>query len=235
MSTTVLLIHGAFADGSSWNNVIARLQAAGVQAKAVPNPLRGVTLDGEYVKSVVAQTGGDVVLVGHSYGGPVITYAGSGQPNVKAIVFVSAFGLDKGESAQASGSGYPDPPLLGAVQPWNYPGSDVPELSIKPEDYRRVFAADWSEADAAIGAANQRPLSLLGLTEPLSVEPAWKSVPTWWIFGSKDEAINSDYQRATAEKIGAKVTEVEGGSHTTLVSHPDEVAKVILEAVNSLG
>jgi hypothetical protein len=106
------------------------------------------------------------------------------------MVFVSALVLDKGESAQAAQAAFPDPPLLQAVQPRNYPGSEVPELSIKVEDCRRVFAADSSEAEAAIGAANQRPLSLLGLTETLSVEPAWKSAPTWWIVGTADEAIS---------------------------------------------
>jgi pimeloyl-ACP methyl ester carboxylesterase len=235
MSTTVLLVHGAFADGSSWNNVLTRLQAAGVEAKAIPNQLRGLTNDGEYVKSVIAQTDGDVVLVGHSYGGAVNSYAGSGQANVKAIVFVSALALDKGESGQGVQAAFPDPPLLSAVQPWTYPGSDVPELSIKVEDYHRVFAADWSDADAALGAANQRPLSLVGLTETLSIEPAWKGVPTWWVFGSEDGGINPEYQRAAAKKIGATLTEVPGGSHTMLVSRSDEVAKVIMEAVSSVG
>ena len=130
MAMTVLLVHGAFADGSSWNGVIERLQAAGVKARTIPNPLRGLTSDGEYVKSVVSQTDGDVVLVGHSYGGPVATYAGSGQTNVKAIVFVSAFGIDKGETAGESAKNYPKPALSDALQPWTYPGSETPELSM---------------------------------------------------------------------------------------------------------
>ncbi|MCW2783222.1 MAG: alpha/beta hydrolase [Marmoricola sp.] len=235
MSTTVLLVHGAFADGSSWNNVIARLQGAGVTAKALANPLRGLTNDGEYVKSVVAQTEGDVVLVGHSYGGPVITYAGSDAENVKALVFVGAFGLDKGENAQNSGSDYPEPALIGALRPSTVPGSDVPDLSINVDDYHRVFAADVSDSAAALGAATQRPVSAAGLGEPLSVDPAWKRVPTWWVLGTEDQAINPDYQRATAKKIGATVTELAGGSHSIAVSRSEEVADVILEAVRSLG
>jgi len=235
MSPTVLLIHGAFADGSAWNNVIARLQAAGVSAKAVANPLRGLTNDGEYVKSVVDQTEGDVILVGHSYGGPVITYAGSTADNVKALVFVAAFGLDKGENAQNSGADFPEPPLIGALRPWTFPGSDVPDLSIAVEEYHRVFAADISEADAALGAATQRPVSAAGLGEPLGVDPAWKRIPAWWVIGTEDRSINPDYQRATAQKIGATVTELEGGSHSIAISRADEVADVILSAVRSLG
>jgi len=235
MSTTVLLVHGAFADGSAWNNVIARLQAAGVTAKAVANPLRGLSNDGEYVKSVVAQTEGDVVLVGHSYGGPVITYAGSDAENVKSLVFVAAFGLDKGENAQNSGADFPESPLIGALRPWTVPGTDVPDLSIAIEEYHRVFAADVPEADAVLGAATQRPVSAAGLGEPLAVEPAWKRVPTWWVIGTDDRAINPDYQRAIAKKIGATVTELDGGSHSIAISRSEEVADVILEAVRANG
>jgi len=235
MTATVLLIHGAFADGSSWNKVIARLKEAGIAARTVANPLRGLSVDGEYVASVVAQTEGDVVLVGHSYGGPVITYAGSAADNVKALVFVAAFGLDKGESAQDSGASFPEPELLSALQTWNFPGSDLPDLSIVQDKYRRVFAADVTDEEAASGATNQRPVSALGLGEPLAVEPAWKRVPTWWVIGSEDHAINPDYQRATAKKIGATVTELEGGSHSIAVSRSAEVATAIIEAVNSLS
>ncbi|KQO05418.1 hypothetical protein ASF06_18175 [Agreia sp. Leaf244] len=214
--------------------MIERLQAFGVTVKTVANPLRGLTFDGEYVKSVVSQTEGDVVLVGHSYGGPVVTYAGSGQPNVKAVVFVSAFGIDKGETAGASAEDYPKPALADALQPWTYPGSETAEVSIREEEYHRVFAADLPEASAAVQAANQRPLSRLGLSEPLTVEPAWKAVPTWWIFGTEDKVINPDYQRDKSRKFGSTVTEVEGGSHATLISHADEVADVILAAVSAV-
>ncbi|MGW3108307.1 alpha/beta fold hydrolase [Streptomyces sp. NPDC001100] len=235
MSATVLLVHGAFADGSSWNKVIAHLRKAGITARAIPNQLRGLTADGEYVASVVAQTEGDVVLVGHSYGGPVITYAGSTADNVKGLVFVAAFGLDKGQSAQEATGGYPEPELVSALQPWSYPGSDVPELTIQVDKYRSVFAADVTDEEAAAGAANQRPASAVALGEPLSVEPAWKRVPSWWVVAGADNSINPDYQRATAEAIGATVTELEGGSHSIAVSRSREVADVIIEAVRSVS
>ena len=235
MSATVLLVHGAFADGSSWNGVIENLKANNVNARAVANPLRGLTNDGEYVASVVAQTEGDVILVGHSYGGPVITHAGSSAQNVKGLVFVGAFGLDQGESAQTSGQDFPEPPLLSALQTWTVPGSDLPDLSIQQDRYREVFAADVSDELAAAGATNQRPVSALGLGEPLAVEPAWKRVPTWWVLGTADQAINPDYQRSVSTKIGATTTEIDGGSHSIAVSHPAEVAEVILAAVRALS
>ncbi|MFF2385757.1 alpha/beta fold hydrolase [Streptomyces sp. NPDC058108] len=235
MSATVLLVHGAFADGSSWNKVIAHLRQAGITARAVPNPLRGLTADGEYVASAVAQTEGDVVLVGHSYGGPVITYAGSTAENVKALVFVAAFAVDKGQSAQGVGSGYPEPELVGALQPWSYPGSEVPEFTLQVDKYRSVFAADVTDEEAAAGAATQRPVSALALGEPLSVEPAWRRVPSWWVTAGADHAINPDYQRDAGQQIGATATVIEGGSHSIAVSRSREVAEVIIEAVRSVS
>ncbi|MDQ0771754.1 pimeloyl-ACP methyl ester carboxylesterase [Streptomyces aurantiacus] len=235
MSATVLLVHGAFADGSSWNKVIAHLREAGITARAVPNQLRGLTVDGEYVAGVVAQTEGDVVLVGHSYGGPVITYAGSTAGNVKGLVFVAAFGLDKGQSAQEATGGYPASELASALQPWSYPGSDLPEFTIQVDKYRSVFAADVTEEEAAAGAANQRPAAALALGEPLSAEPAWKRLPCWWVVSGADRSIDPEYQRATAEAIGATVTELEGGSHSIAVSRSREVADVIVEAVRSVS
>ncbi|GLY28843.1 alpha/beta hydrolase [Kineosporia sp. NBRC 101731] len=234
MSATVLLVHGAFADGSSWNRVIDRLHREGVAARAIANPLRGLTSDGEYVAGAIAQTDGDVVLVGHSYGGAVATYAGSSAPNVKAFVLVGAFGLDQGESAQSATAEYPDPALLSALQPWTYPGSDIPEVTIQVDRYPDVFGADLPEGEAALGALNQRPVAAQALGEPLAVAPTWRNVPTWWVFGSADHAIHPDFQRETAKKIGATVVELEGGSHAVAQSRADEVTAVILEAVHSL-
>ncbi|BCY09217.1 alpha/beta fold hydrolase [Actinoplanes sp. L3-i22] len=234
MSATVLLVHGAFADGSSWNQVIARLQRQGITARAVANPLRGLTADGSYVAGLIAQTDGDVVLVGHSYGGAVATYAASNATNVKALVFVGAFGLDQGESAQTATGGYPEPDLIAALRPQAVPGSDLPELTIDSGRYHDVFAADLPADQAALGAATQRPISAAGLGEPLAVEPAWRRVPSWWVFGSADRSIDPGYQRDTATKIGATTTELDGGSHSIAVSRPDEVAAVIADAVRSL-
>ncbi len=236
MTPTVLLVHGAFADGSAWNGVITRLQREGVAARAVANPLRGLSADGDYVAGLVNQIDGDVVLVGHSYGGAVATYAGGKTPDkTRALVLVGAFGLEKGESAQSSTSGYPDPGLGAALQPWSYPGSDLPELTIHAELYHQVFAADVAEAEAAVGAYTQRPVAAAALGEPLTGTPAWRTVPTWWVYGTADRAIHPDYQRDIAKKIGATTTVLDGGSHSIAVSEPDAVADVIIAAVRSVG
>jgi pimeloyl-ACP methyl ester carboxylesterase len=233
MPLTVLLVHGAFVDGSAWTKVIARLQRDGVTTRTVANPLRSLSGDGDYVAGVTAQTEGDVVLVGHSYGGPVITHAASVAQNVKALVLVAAFGLDRGDSALAAPADFP-PSLLGdALRPWRYPGSDAPEFTIDVDRYREVFAADVTDEEAAVGAANQRPASGIAFNEPLAVEPAWRRLPTWWVIPTRDNAINPDYQRATATKIGATTTEIEGGSHSVAMSRPDEVTDVILAAVRA--
>lgn len=234
MSPTVLLVHGAFADGSSWNRVIAGLHAAGITARALANPLRGLTADGEYIASVIAQTPGDAVLVGHSYGGAVATYAGSDAANVKALVLVGAFGLDRGQNAQSAADSYPEPALVSALQPWTYPGSELPEFTIQTDKYQHVFAADVADDEAALGALTQRPAAALALGEPLNVEPTWRRVPTWWVLGTADNAINPDYQRDTAKKIGATTVEIEGGSHSIAVSRADEVTAAILDAVRSI-
>jgi pimeloyl-ACP methyl ester carboxylesterase len=233
MAPTVLLVHGAFADGSAWNKVIADLRRSGITARTVANPLRGLAHDGAYVASVVAQTEGDVVLVGHSYGGPVITHAASKAENVKALVFVAAFGLDEGESAQTATADFTPSPLIEALRPWSHPGSDVPELTIEVDRYRDVFAADVTDEEAAAGAANQRPASASALAEPLAVEPAWRRLPTWWAVPTADRSIDPGYQRATAARIGATTTEIEGGSHSIAISRADEVTAVILAAVRA--
>lgn len=235
MSLTVLLVHGAFADGSSWTPVLKHLIAAGVTARAVVNPLRGLSADGEYVKSQVAQTEGDVLLVGHSYGGPVITYAGSGSPNVKGLVYVASFGLEQGVSVQDSTKDFPVSELNQSLQPWAYPGSDLPELTIAVDKYHSAFGADLPDEEAAVGALNQRPASALAFGEPLAVEPAWKNVPSWWALSTADNAINPDYQRHAAQTLGATVTEVEGGSHSIAVTRSREVADVILAAVKAVS
>lgn len=235
MSLTVLLVHGAFADGSSWGPVLRHLIDAGVTARAVVNPLRGLSADGEYVKSQVAQTEGDVLLVGHSYGGPVITYAGSGSANVKGLVYVASFGLEQGVSIQDSTKDFPVSELNQSLQPWTFPGSDLPEFTIQLDKYHSSFGADLSDEDAAIGALNQRPVAAIAFGEPLAVEPAWKSVPSWWALSAADNAINPDYQRHAAQTVGATVTELEGGSHSIAISRSREVADVILAAVKAVS
>lgn len=236
MAVTVLLVHGAFADGSSWNAVVERLQDAGVNTQAVANPLRGVTNDGEYVASAASQVEGDVVLVGHSYGGPVITYAGAKADNVKALVYVASVTFDQGMSMLEYMGGFPDSELGGALEFKTFPGGDepAPEGYINRDQYRSVFAADLPEAVTRINAATQRPAALNAFGEPLAVEPAWKRVPAWFAVATDDHAIHPDAQRAAAKTAGATMVEV-SGSHSIAGSQPAAVADLILEAVKSVS
>ena len=234
---TVVLVHGAFADGSSWSPVVERLRAQGVDALAVANPLRGLALDGDYVAGVVNQIDGPVVLVGHSYGGPVITHAGSKAANVKALVFVAAFGVDRGDSALGSVEGFPPVELGTSLVPRQYPlgdGTDT-EFFIDQEKFAGVFAADLPAEVTATLAVSQRPIAQGALGEPLGVEPAWRTLPSWFAVATADHAIDPDSQRAAAKRLSATTVELEGGSHAIAVSRPDEVTALIVEAVRSVA
>jgi pimeloyl-ACP methyl ester carboxylesterase len=162
---TVVLVHGAFADASSWARIMPRLLDAGVAARAIVNPLRGLTADGQYVAGVLTQTDGPVVLVGHSYGGPVITYASSEAHNVKALVYVASFGLDEGVSTNGSVEGFPPSNLPPALRPLSYPNGAEPgtEYYIDPELFPAVFAADLPVEEAKVLAYSQRPHPESGL------------------------------------------------------------------------
>jgi pimeloyl-ACP methyl ester carboxylesterase len=234
---TVVLVHGAFADASSWSRVVPRLQGAGITVLALPNPLRGLTADGEYVASAVAGIDGPVVLVGHSYGGPVITYAGSKADNVKALVFVAAFGLDEGVSALGSVEGFPPVDLSTALEPHPYPNGDKPgtEFYIQREKFAQVFAADLPAEETAVLAVSQRPATDIAFGEPLAVAPAWKKLPSWFIVAGADHAIHPDAERAAAQRLGATTVEVDGASHAVALSHPAEVAAVIQDAVTAVS
>jgi pimeloyl-ACP methyl ester carboxylesterase len=233
---TVVLVHGAFADGSSWAKVIDRLRARGVEALAVSNPLRGLAHDGDYVASVVNGIDGPVVLVGHSYGGPVITHAASKTPNTKALVYVASFGIDKGQSALSSVEGFPPVELNTSLVPQQFPdgdGSDT-EFTIRRDAFPSVFAADLPAEVTATAAVSQRPVAARALGEPLSVEPAWKSLPSWFVVATADNAINPDSQRAAAGRLGSTTVEVEA-SHAIALSRPDEVADLVLAAVDAVA
>jgi pimeloyl-ACP methyl ester carboxylesterase len=234
---TVILVHGAFADASSWAGVIERLQLAGAKVLAPSNPLRGLTLDGEYIASVARQVNGPVLLVGHSYGGPVITYAGSKAENVKGLVFVASFGVDRGQSATDSTAAFPAPLLASSVEPHQYPDSSAAngqgvELYVQKDKFAEVFAADVAADKRAVLAVSQRPVSVTGLGEPLSLEPAWKRLPSWFLVTTRDNAINPDAQRAAAKRMGAITKEVTA-SHAVMLSQPGTVTNFILDAVNA--
>ena len=233
---TVILVHGAFADASSWAGVVERLQRAGFQALAVSNPLRGLSSDGEYVASVAKQVNGPVVMVGHSYGGPVITYSGSKASNVKGLVFIASFGLEKGQSINESTSGFAPPLLATSIEPKQYPlgAGDAVELYIRADKFAKVFAADVSAERVSILAASQRPVAAAAFAEPLSVEPAWKTLPSWFLVSAQDNAINPDAERAAAKRMGSTVLEVKA-SHAVAISQPDAVANFILKAVQAVS
>jgi pimeloyl-ACP methyl ester carboxylesterase len=229
---TVVLVHGAFADSSSWNGVVERLQAAGVQVAAPPNPLRGIAHDSAYVESFIRQIPGPVLAVGHSYGGAVISNAATGAENVVGLVFVAAFAPDEGERLGEATSTSKDAVLGTALVPLQYPtgndGDTAVEFAIDPDKFHEVFAADLPAEQAAVIAATQRPVAELAFSEP-SGTPAWKSLPSWTVLASPDLAAGTDLVRSMAERAGATITEVEG-SHVIMVSRPDVVADVILTA-----
>ena len=233
---TVILVHGAFADGSSWAGVIERLHRRGVKTVAPANPLRGISADSAYIASVLAQTPGRVVAVGHSYGGAVISNAANDADNVVGLVFVAAFAPDEGEMLGEVEAGSKDSVLNAALVPHQYPtadGGSATEFSIDPAKAREAFAGDCTDEQAALIAAVQRPVAELAFTEP-NGPPAWRSKPTWAVVATGDKAAGTDVVRSMAERAGATTTEVEG-SHVIMISQPDIVANVILEAVAAVG
>jgi pimeloyl-ACP methyl ester carboxylesterase len=229
---TVVLVHGAFADASSWNGVIERLQAKDVQVTAPANPLRGIAADSAYIASVFTQIEGPVIAVGHSYGGAVITNAAADATNVVGLVYVAAFAPEEGEALGAVEASSKDSVLNSALVPRKYPtadGGSATEFYIDPAKAREAFAGDLSDQEAALIAAIQRPISELAFSEP-SGPPAWKSKPSWAVVATGDKAAGTDVVRSMAERAGATMTEVDG-SHVIMVSQPQVVTEVILEAV----
>jgi pimeloyl-ACP methyl ester carboxylesterase len=231
-AATVVLVHGAFADASSWNGVIMRLQAKGVPVTAPPNPLRGIAIDSAYIAAVLEQIAEPVVLVGHSYGGAVISNAGADAGNVVALVFVAAFAPDEGERLGEVAAASKDA-VLGSVQlARHYPsakGKQATEFFIDPAGFRDAFAADLPAEVTAVMAATQRPVAELAFSEPNGT-PAWKELPSWAVVATADKAAGTDITRSMAERAGATITEVDG-SHVIMVSQPQAVTDVILEAV----
>jgi len=232
---TVVLVHGAFADGSSWNGVIERLQQKGVAVTAVANPLRGVSHDSAYLASVFDQIPGPVLAVGHSYGGALISNAATGKANVVGLVYVAAFAPDEGETLAEVTATSKDSVLGAALVPHKYPtdGGSATEFTLATANAREAFAADVSDAQAALIGAIQRPVSELAFGEPSGV-PAWKALPTWAIVPTGDRAAGTDVVRAHAERAGAEITEVDG-SHVIMISRPDVVAEVIESALAKVG
>ncbi len=237
---TIVLVHGAWADASSWNAVASDLQRRGFTVLAPANLLRGVATDADYVASFIAQrTSGPVVLVGHSYGGFVITNAVREGADVRALVYVDAFVPEEGETVFAilGGSGsaidVPDPTTV--LDLAGYPGGpdgDV-EAFLKPETVHASFAQDLPEADRWLIAATQRPITLSANTTP-SGAAGWKNLPSWAVVGTQDLVIPPATQRGMAERAGATITEA-AGSHVSMVSQPQVTIDAILAAVAAVG
>jgi pimeloyl-ACP methyl ester carboxylesterase len=231
VNPTIVLIHGAFADASGFRGLYDELVGHGLSVIAPPNPLRGLTGgDGEYVKGVVKEIDGPVLLAGHSYGGSVITAAGTAD-NVVGLVYISGFAPDEGENLTDLQSKFPAPAIIPYIVQHALPGGGQ-EFTLAPEGFHETFCADVPADDAAFYAATQRPLAGVALTEPAQT-PAWRSRPVWAILGTADRCIDPGVHRFSYARMGATVTEIDGGSHVVMISHPKEVADVVMSAVNS--
>ncbi|GAA3867060.1 alpha/beta hydrolase [Leifsonia kafniensis] len=234
--TTVVLVHGAFAESSSWTGVIAALESQGVAAIATPNPLRSVTTDAENVRRAVESIGGRVLLVGHSYGGAVITEAAVGSEVVTGLVYVAAFAPEHGETSLGLTGQFPGSTLGDTVRP--YPlGDGTHDLIVDRALFPNQFAGDVPVTEAKIAAATQRPIRDFALGEPQPAEiSAWKTLPSWFVFGTGDKNIPVEGLRFMAERAGSlKTVEIDGASHSVMVSNPQAVADVIVEALAHLS
>lgn len=227
---TVVLVHGAFADASSWNGVTKILLKDGYPVIAAANPLRGVKADAAYISEIVGSVDSPVVLVGHSYGGSVISAAANGHGNVKSLVFVAAFAPEAGESAGDLAGKFPGGTLASALaKPVPLPtgGSD---LYINQKAFHQQFAHDVAVDDAALMAATQRPITEAALGEK-SGNAAWKTIPSWFVYGDGDKNIPAEGLKFMAERAKSKGTVVvEGASHVVMTSHPETVAQIIEQA-----
>lgn len=233
---TVVLVHGAFADSSSWNGVVEELTRDGYPVIAAANPLRGLHSDAEYVGSVLDSVSGPVVLAGHSYGGPVMSEAAVGHSNVKALVYIASFILEPGESASQMAGKFPGAQLGPALNTVPFPlphGGTGNDLYIKQDEFRRVFAADVAPEITGLMAATQRPITEAALNEP-ATEAAWKTIPSWNMVTTEDLAIPAESMRFMGERANSQTVEIEA-SHAVTVSHPEAVADLIGEAARSTG
>jgi pimeloyl-ACP methyl ester carboxylesterase len=237
---TIVLEHGAWADGSSWNGVVEALQHRGYTVMAPPNPLRGLAKDAAYLASFLSTIKGPIIVVGHSYGGAVVTNAATGDSAVKALVYVDAFIPDEhdtllglvGSESCLSGGGDPAK-VFNFVQDPGLPAGE-PELFAKPDPtsaypgFPACFANDLPAAQGAVAAATQRPIALGALNDPSGV-PAWKTIPSWALIGTVDRVITPAQQLSMANHAGAHIDRVKA-SHLSPVSHPDAVVDLVVDA-----
>ncbi len=221
---SIVLVHGAWADGTSWQHVIPLLERDGYTVTAVQNTLTSLSDDVATTKRVIDAQKGSVIVVGHSYGGIVITGAAAGNPNVQALVYIAAFAPEAGETLSELNAKYAASPLIKAVAP-----DAAGFLSINREEFRAVFAHDASIAEALIMAATQKPIASVAFEQAVD-HVAWKTIPSWYLVSQEDQAIPPELQRFMAKRMGAKTTEIKA-SHVPFISHPSEVVKMIEAAV----
>jgi len=219
----VVLVHGAFADASGWSRIIPILQRDGYLVTAVQIPLTSLPDDIATAKRAVDAQKGPVVVVGHSYGGAVITGAAAGNANVKALVYLAAFGPEAGEPLGAPGKKFPEPPLNTALVP-----DSAGFLYIDRAKFHDAFCKDLPDAEASVMAVTQKPLHS-SVFEASVADAAWKTIPSWFVVSKEDHAINPDLERFYAKRMGATTSEI-ASSHVAFLSHPQEIAKVIESA-----
>jgi len=234
---TIVLVHGGWADSSGWNHEITNLQRLGYTAIAPANPLRGLASDADYVRSVLLTIKTPIVLVGHSYGGAVISNAAVGVPNVKALVYIAGFAPDKGESlvklvTKNPGSGIGPKTLVTRPYPTG-DGQQGTDLYLTKHGFETAFAGDLPKSLADQMWAEQRPFSQAAFAS-LSGEPAWKTIPSWYLVATQDHAIQPATQRFMAARAHAKTEQVKA-SHVPMISHPAATTKLILEAAKAVG
>lgn len=233
---TIVLVHGAWTDASSWTPVIEQLEKAGYPVDAPPNPLRGLTYDSDYIASVLSQVKGPVILVGHSYGGAVITNAAVGDPNVKALVYIAAFAPAQGESlgsllSTSLAQEIPALPTVATTYPGQGGGTDT-ELTINAADYPSVLLDNELPAyEENALAAEQRPLSVDAATEA-SGTPAWETIPSWYMVANQDHAISPNLERFMAARARAHTVDV-NGPHLIMLTDPGAVTSLIEQAATA--
>jgi pimeloyl-ACP methyl ester carboxylesterase len=226
---TIVLVHGAFADSSGFNAISRRLLTNGYPVLAAPNPLRGLTSDAAQVKALLGSIEGPIVLVGHSYGGAVISTAATGNTHVKALVYLAAFVPETGESAQSLVEKFPGSTVGESLKPVPMPDGQV-DLYIDPRVFHPHFAADLSTEDAALLAIAQRPATGAALGEPAAAPQAWHTIPTYNLISGADRIIPPAAQEFMAQRSGATVQVVEGASHMVFFSNPDVTVALIEKA-----
>ena len=233
---TVVLVHGAFADSSGFDAVINRLLRDGYPVRAAPNTLVDLQSDAAAVRGFIDSIKGPKILVGHSYGGALITQAASGDPDVKALVYLAALAPDSGEvlgDLLKKPVAHPVPPLpLVSVDVTQPDGTKRAELYLDPSQFRARFAADLPQGVAADLAATQRPLDEAAFTSTLTVEPAWKTIPSWYLVSNQDQAMSPDLERFMADRMHAHTSQIDA-SHAAYISHPEAVADLVEQAARA--